>query len=206
MVPVVEVKEAEAVLQDVCLSNLRSDFAHFLYLCLQFFDPSCVSHLDVEVALAACFDLHEEGLQLLVMDHVRLVAVDHLLLFHDAEQVEDHTDKVMFPNLFQRLKIFFLRHETFVLGNQAFAQTVEVVVELYNVLEEVCDHSDIAYAAHDTVSVLELAVEVHYVKVYLRVASEPAVVPAIASFVAVVVLDIAMEHFVKKVLASAVEY
>lgn len=30
MVPVVEVKEAEAVLQDVCLSNLRSDFAHFL--------------------------------------------------------------------------------------------------------------------------------------------------------------------------------
>lgn len=43
-----------------------------------------VTDLDVEVALAACFDLHEEGLQLLVMDHVRLVAVDHLLCLNNS--------------------------------------------------------------------------------------------------------------------------
>lgn len=193
-------------LQDVCLLNLPLDFAHFLYSWQHFFDPSCVFHLDVEVALAACFDLHEVDPQLLMMDHVRLAAVDHLLLFHDVEQAKDHTDRVMTPDLFQHLKIFFLHHEIFVQENQAFAQIVEVVIELYNVLVEAYDHSDIAYAEHDIVSALELVVEVHYVKVYLQVAFEPAIDPEIATSVVVVVLDITMEHSVKEVLASAAEY
>lgn len=89
--------------------------------------------------------------------------------------------------------------------NQVSVQTAEVVVELCSALEEAYDHSDIAYAEHDTVSVLELAVEVHCVKVaYLQVASEPEVDLAIATFVAVVVLDITMEHFVEVPATAAV--
>lgn len=44
-----------------------------LKLVLQTFDPSSVFHLDVEVALASCFDLHVVDPQMWVMDHVRQV-------------------------------------------------------------------------------------------------------------------------------------
>lgn len=140
------------------------------------------------------------------MGHVRLAAVDHLLLFHDAEQVGEHIDTAMLPDLFQRLKIFSLPREIFVPTNQVFAQIVEVVVEPCNVLAAGHVHSDIAYAERGTVSVLELEAEVHYVEVYLQVAFEPAIDPEIVTFVGVAVFDTAMEHFVEVGLASVAEY
>lgn len=206
MVPAAEAEELVEDLQDVRSPDLSSDSAHFLNLCLQVSGPSCVSHLDVEEALAACFDLHEAGPQPLAMDHVRLAAVDHLLLFHDVEQVMDHTDKVMIPDSFQRLKIFSSHHEIFALAIQVFVQTAGVEVELHSAPEAAYARSDTAYAEHGTVSVLELAVEVHYVKACSLVAFEPAIGLAIATFVAVVDLDITKERFEGEALGSVVEY
>ncbi|TGZ56189.1 hypothetical protein DBV15_01667 [Temnothorax longispinosus] len=45
----------------------------------------CTRHLDVEVALASCFDLHVADPQVWVMDRVRLAVVDHLLCLNNAE-------------------------------------------------------------------------------------------------------------------------
>ena len=207
MVPVVEVEEAEeGHLQDERSPNLLLDSAHFLNLCPQIFGPCSVFHLDVEVALAACFDLHEVDPLLLMMDRVTLAAVDHLLLFHDVEQAVDRTGTEILLDSFQHLKIFSSRREISVPANRVSARTAEPAVEQYSVLAVAYDHFDTACAEHGTVSAHELAAAVHCAEVYFLVASEPAVDPETATSVAVVALDITTGRFAGEALASAEGY
>lgn len=81
--------------------------AHFLKIDLWAFGPCSVSHLNVEVALASCFDLHVADPQVWVMDHVRLAVVDHLLLCHDVAQVAERIGMMVVPDFLQHLKTFF---------------------------------------------------------------------------------------------------
>lgn len=178
--------------------------AHFLKIDLPAFDPSSVSHLDVEVALASCFDLHVADPQEWMMDHVRLAVVDHLLLCHDVAQVTERIGMtVVVPVLLQHLKIFFLLRAIFAVPvNQASARIADVEVASYNVLAPVYDRSDIVCAEDDIV--FELAVAVRYEEVYSVVAFASATVLVIVAFVAVAELDRARERSVVEAVASAV--
>lgn len=181
--------------------------ARWLDLVPHAFGPCYAFHLDVEVALAACFDLHGVDWHLLGMDHVRLAVDVHLLLYRDVEQVMGRIDMVVVPDFLLYPKIFFSHHEVSVAqANLASDRTVDVEEFVpYSALAQVYGHSDIAYVEYGIVFALVFVVEVHYEVACLQVAFVPATGPVIEVSVAAVASDTTMEHFVEvEVLAWAV--